>query len=93
MVRAAGSGALAYDAPGPGGPELRVFAPFGASTAAYPLLAPAPRPYTLAAWSPDGRWLAYTDRGGLTLASGDAAAPRAAPLAADGDFPAWRQGH
>ncbi len=71
---------------------MRVFAQFAATTVACPLIVPAARPYPHAAWSPDGRWLAYTDRGGLALALGDAAAPRADPLAADGDFPAWRPG-
>jgi Tol biopolymer transport system component len=82
---------LVYDASGPGGREIRVAAPFGDTAAAYPARVPAAL-LLRAAWSPDGRWLAFTDSGGITLVPGDPTQERAYILTADGDAPAWRPG-
>lgn len=82
---------MAYDAPGPGDTALRLFTVAAGARLAYPVrIAGDPEPRV--AWSPDGRWLAYADAvDGLTLGAADEA--RTYPLAADGDFPAWRLGH
>lgn len=81
---------LSFDAPGPGGREIRIFAPFAVHGVAYPARVTEPRLRLLAAWSPDGRWLAYTDMGGIMLVPGNTTEERTYQVAADGHFPAWR---
>ena len=78
---------LAYQAPGPGGAELRILYR-GLDRYAYPARID-PRTGLLLTWSSDDRWLAYVDAvGGLTIAA--AGEERAYPFAADGNYPAWR---
>lgn len=78
---------LAYQAPGPGGAELRLLYR-GLDRYSYAVRAD-PSTGLLVAWSADDRWLAYVDAvAGLTIA--EAGNERTYPFAADGNYPAWR---
>jgi hypothetical protein len=83
---------LAYHAQGAGGggSELRVVDLTGGPRATFRVRAADPCLGLLAAWSADERWLAYVDAAPTGLLLADPATGRTYPLAADGNFPAWR---
>lgn len=75
---------------GGGGSELRVVDLPGGSRATFRVRAADPRLGLLAAWSADDHWLAYVDVAQTGLLLADPVTGRTYPLAADGNFPAWR---